>query len=652
MLTYPHNDGDIHVNSVIPENAVNLCYYNIRKPNIDENVFISNDISINNYKYLELTPEIQDVNSKYFLLTNKSIIRNEERIPLFYSHKLKYQNNNDNISLVADDVTSDSHVQIYLVETSPNVFEYVLFTNYISNGITKAYVIYDAIINDKVVVNYKEEIQPNPYMTRKEIPGNLNNNEYRLIEVQDKITLERPTNEIYYLLPLDLENIHLKDPIEINSKWYTRIVNGTIEKYISNIAIPLNAKYTIPDYYLQEFADIGIPYMQVNEIPEYIDINTIKVRNNPIYIGHNDVNDMIQITVNNTPVLVNNIDLFNGLIYVNVILNPTDNINVTYYYIENSYIYKGYNYMNSNGALEFVPLDLNPIYNENNPQKHIYGYVDENGIIQKEESFKLLNKIVYLYIKPALLEAAGLSNYIDFTVNSIESETIELPKNKELKSFVEINTTYIIIKEKYNTLIRTKYSNKIIPKYEEGIIGPSWEYVENTSKTIKINNSKLLSEEPIVVTYLTNNPEESLFDKKVLTENVIFHTIEELTIEQELAKKAILIGKIFVRPNTNINNLNIIDTRTRGGGIKEISEELRKAYSKESEYYYDISDVVYGEPIQKNNVIIINIDNALLKENGGNFTRTDIENAINKYKAYGTVPIIKYTDNIKHRNIK
>jgi hypothetical protein len=651
MLTYPHDDNNIKNNKLVPEGAVNLSYYNMEKPSIINNTFISTEIENKEIDYIEITKDIISVSSRYFLLTDKIFVEgNGESIPLFYAHKLNYEHFNldpNDLSIINDNVDNGRKFKIEIVEVEAGIFVPYVFTNFMVDEFKPVYIVYNAIIDGKVNINHKELLQPMPYMKRKDINNNLKAYEYYIEENEyGYFNLVRPNENFYYLFPLDSKSIALKEPISIDGKWLPRIINGTVEKYIPDLAVPKRATYRIPDYYEQDFSSLGQPYMEVTEEPEVIGINSIRLKNKFI------VNDSVIVNVNSVLATVVNVDKTSGIIKLNRLINEVDEIEVTYKYIEDAYIYNGYTYSNLNGIDVFVPLDLNPIYDKDNPELHEYGYINEEGILIIEPSFKLLNKTVYLYIKPNIIRPVGLSGDEDISINSIIEEEIGIPETNRLISYLDIQVDRPILKGKFDTEIRTKYSNVVIVRHNENISNSaSWDYVENNNRAIRIHNVRFLSEEPIIVKYLTNNPEESVFNDIEIPNNVIFHTIKELTIEELKENSAILIGRIFVRPHINKNNINLIDTRTRGGGVIETNNEILNELNMELDYYYDIGNTINGEPIQKNSVIIVNVDSSLLEENGGEFTDLEIKNAIEKYKAVGILPIIRYVDQLDHREI-
>lgn len=128
---------------------------------------------------------------------------------------------------------------------------------------------------------------------------------------------------------------------------------------------------------------------------------------------------------------------------------------------------------------------------------------------------------------------------------------------------------------------------------------------------------------------------------RVINRETLYHKIDD---DKPMSKHDLYIGSIFVRHYTSLDAVELIDSRVRGGGILEsISESLRHELEPESDYYFDIG-YWDGEPYSENAVIIIKLDKRLLSSNGGRFSEQEIQNAINKWIAAGTLPIIEYVD--------
>lgn len=137
---------------------------------------------------------------------------------------------------------------------------------------------------------------------------------------------------------------------------------------------------------------------------------------------------------------------------------------------------------------------------------------------------------------------------------------------------------------------------------------------------------------------------------KVIVENseTLYHQIDNAQPESD---HDIYIGSVYIRQNTSLHSTVLTDSRTRGGGVlQSMSDSLRKELEPESDYYLDIG-YYDGEPYQENGVIIVRLDNSLLKEFGGRFTQGDIETKVKRWLGFGVYPIIEYVDSYSKRDM-
>ena len=113
----------------------------------------------------------------------------------------------------------------------------------------------------------------------------------------------------------------------------------------------------------------------------------------------------------------------------------------------------------------------------------------------------------------------------------------------------------------------------------------------------------------------------------------------------------IMVGSVYIRQNTSLHSTILTDSRTRGGGILEsMPDSLRHELEPESDYYLDIG-YYDGKPYQENGVIIVRLDNRLLKEYGGRFTISDIELKVKRWLGVGIYPIIEFVDSYKKEDL-
>lgn len=149
---------------------------------------------------------------------------------------------------------------------------------------------------------------------------------------------------------------------------------------------------------------------------------------------------------------------------------------------------------------------------------------------------------------------------------------------------------------------------------------------------------------------LVYDPENDSLDGEIVFENddCLYHKID---IPEPDSDMDIMLGSVYIRQNTSLYSTVITDSRTRGGGILEsISDSLRHELEPESDFYLDIG-FYDGKPYQENGVIVVRIDNRILKEFGGRFTAGDVEQKVKRWLGLGVYPIIEFVDSYKKEDL-
>ena len=349
----------------------------------------------------------------------------------------------------------------------------------------------------------------------------------------------------YMVKCLDIRNISVKPPREehLLESWYPLIQFGHYSQVMDQYGSHTKVCYSMPEYDEQYWGKYGKPYVDIEkEQAEILNPHMIKVRNYPLYL-RDDI-QTIKVYRQKEDGLYNinitNISFSEGIIITKEAISENDIILVDYTYLEEFYVYRGFN----RNELDFARIDLNP------NQYHTYADLNKEPS-ELAPTKNLFNKTIYFYLRPT----------IRYQIDD---------KNDDL-----INTD--------TELDRVLLQNK----------------------------------------------------------ETLYHTIDKYEPESELD---IYIGSVYIRQNTSLHSTILIDTRTRGGGvIEEMKDSLRKQLEPESDFYLDIG-CYDGTPYQENAVIIIRLDNSILKEYGGRFTQTDIEQKVNKWLGVGVYPIIEYVD--------
>ena len=349
----------------------------------------------------------------------------------------------------------------------------------------------------------------------------------------------------YMVKCLDVRSISVKAPREehLLESWYPLIQFGHYSQVMDQYGTHTKVCYSMPEYDEQYWGQYGKPYVDIEkEQAEILNPHMIKVRNHPLYL-RDDI-QTIKIYRQKEDELfdinINNISFSEGIIITKEALSENDIILVDYTYLEEFYVYRGFN----RNDIDFCRIDLNP------NQYHTYGDLNKTPS-ELAPTKNLFNKTIYFYLRPTI--RYQIDNENDDLINTDEEADRVLLQNKE----------------------------------------------------------------------------------------TLYHTIDKYEPESEMD---IYIGSVYIRQNTSLHSTILIDTRTRGGGVlEEMKDSLRKQLEPESDFYLDIG-CYDGTPYQENAVVIIRLDNSILKEYGGRFTQTDVEQKIHKWLGVGVYPIIEYVD--------
>lgn len=294
----------------------------------------------------------------------------------------------------------------------------------------------------------------------------------------------------------------------------------------------------------------------------------------------------------------------NSIIELNENIHFNDNILATYYYEDDYYDYKGYQ-----GEDRFIYLDMNP----NNGHVCTVSYIDNNEVVYKDiPTYDMIGKEVYFYMMPS--KVMKISNASKEKLVKISETEYQLSHGS-----IVSNASFNI-----EEMLDEKYIN-----------------ISNVNYT--------LDEQSGIVTFLAprDNPvyaTYSYYDVSIENESTIRHTFdyEELKLIQLAHPEAIILGSMKITNEYSKADITLLDTRNRGGGLKESvsKEEIEKTDSL-SLNFWDISNFD-GPTYYGDGITIIKIPNTVLRENGGLFTKSEVDAIVNKHLALGVMPIIDY----------
>ena len=397
---------------------------------------------------------------------------------------------------------------------------------------------------------------------------------------------------------------------------------------------------------------------------------------------------------------IENVSYTDGVILIKESVSENDYIVANYTYMEENYNYRGY-WRNPD---DFIRIDLNP------NMYHTYN----NPVFLPSEvspSKNLFNKVIYFFLRPTgiyNIESDQSSLYYStdrfkkvpyeaeektFTIKKIEDVNIinaNFSEEKDIITFVPLNdytgsfsitmntghwfgfAVFESMSENdntYNEIANTGYDHathlndqpltitipsitfkanrkyKIRTKECEGGGTEADKFVY----TLSVDSSFSIKYEHIEkITKYHIEPSEIIHEIVVENQDCLYHKIDD---PEPDAEEDILVGSVYIRQNTSLHSTIVTDSRTRGGGIIEgMSESLRHELEPESDFYFDIG-YYDGRPYQENGVIVVRLDNKLLKENGGRFTIGDIEAKVKRWIGAGIYPIIEFVDSYSKKDM-
>lgn len=131
--------------------------------------------------------------------------------------------------------------------------------------------------------------------------------------------------------------------------------------------------------------------------------------------------------------------------------------------------------------------------------------------------------------------------------------------------------------------------------------------------------------------------------------NTLHHSDNEKMFtfgEEDYDISLIRLGKVAIQSQRNLKrDMVLLDTRTRGGGIKEgITRKEIEKRDKQSLFNWDIG-YFDGEAYQENGIIVLRVSNKMLDGvNDAAVKESLFRKALEKYKAMGVYPIIEFYD--------
>lgn len=120
--------------------------------------------------------------------------------------------------------------------------------------------------------------------------------------------------------------------------------------------------------------------------------------------------------------------------------------------------------------------------------------------------------------------------------------------------------------------------------------------------------------------------------------DVLFHSFKPVN-----EPFAILLGRIKVRLPLGPQDIQILDARQPGGGIKEDYLPRATEIEAESRHYWDLG-YWDGEPWQRWGVGIVQIPRQVLKNAGGRLEPEYVNQCLSRHRPWGTLALVEYVD--------
>ncbi len=116
----------------------------------------------------------------------------------------------------------------------------------------------------------------------------------------------------------------------------------------------------------------------------------------------------------------------------------------------------------------------------------------------------------------------------------------------------------------------------------------------------------------------------------------------------------LIVGKYAVGSNRGLKDVDLVDTRVRGGGIKEEFITDFKGSYPQVKWFHDIGHYD-GTPFPGAASVLADLPASLLEVNGGIFGKEQIDSIVKHHLSFGVYPVIRFyctnTGLIKHEDV-
>lgn len=117
----------------------------------------------------------------------------------------------------------------------------------------------------------------------------------------------------------------------------------------------------------------------------------------------------------------------------------------------------------------------------------------------------------------------------------------------------------------------------------------------------------------------------------------------------------LVVAKYAVGSNKGLKDVDLVDTRVRGGGIKDDLIETFKGAYPQVRWFHDIGHYD-GTPFPGATAVLVDLPASLLESNGGVLTKKQIDSIVKHHLSFGVYPVIRFyctnTGLFKHETVE
>ncbi|UNY39806.1 structural protein [Bacillus phage vB_BauM_KLEB27-3] len=533
-------------------------------------------------------------------------------------------------------------------------------------------------------------------------------NQQVLVQARTNYYTIRATKRRYGLKVEEEEKIIVEYPGTIDERdaWHMRIKNGSFTKKELSYNELKNLYqyekeydrynqrifgvhyYSLPEYNRQVFNPSQGIKKKKEEIAEYINDNTIRIQNAPLYVKEGvvegehlvkaDEEDKLYKSQNTSWLKSEDVKIYVDENFNEEYVEITEGFDIDY---ENGYVLFEDD-PNGNVKVDYSHKNLRVtkrLYNNNKIKNEVLISSDRKVFRSKNKNWLLYPTPIIRIVPYGSEQQDNIADVASYTIDYEEGAIIfkedigdrvmadyAHSTNTEMKirdydaqngfiyleNEVDFRQEYFVdyfYEEKY--LEYRGYYDEEVGRFMHLDLNPS-EGHYTTMPVVRVsdtNGLKYTSYEEVPSAKLMNKEvyiyilpyKDSFGNRNPYTIRHVFSSAEWEQVEKT-SPTALLLAIVHIREHTSVNDVVVMDSRTRGGGLKEniTNNEIKKRQGVFTSYW-DM-DTWEGAAYNKNGTLVIEIPKKVLKSEGGHFTEKQVRDIVRKHIAFGVYFIIDY----------